>query len=132
MERMILAGRKEDDRFSYQMRELEKLAEAAGGEVVGILTQENGTTDPKTYLGRGKVEELSEMTRAPEADAVVFLSSLSGSKIRNLEDALGVKVLDRTMLILDIFASRATTNEGVLEVKLAQLRYRLPDRKSVV
>lgn len=126
MERMILAGRKEDDRFSYQMRELEKLAEAAGGEVVGILTQENGTTDPKTYLGRGKVEELSEMTRALEADAVVFLSSLSGSKIRNLEDALGVKVLDRTMLILDIFASRATTNEGVLEVKLAQLRYRLP------
>lgn len=126
MERMILAGRKEDDRFSYQMRELEKLAEAAGGEVVGILTQENGTTDPKTYLGRGKVEELSEMTRALEADAVVFLSSLSGSKIRNLEDALDVKVLDRTMLILDIFASRATTNEGVLEVKLAQLRYRLP------
>lgn len=126
MERMILAGRKEDDRFSYQMRELEKLAEAAGGEVVGILTQENGTTDPKTYLGRGKVEELSEMTRALEADAVVFLSSLSGSKIRNLEDALGVKVIDRTMLILDIFASRATTNEGVLEVKLAQLRYRLP------
>lgn len=126
MERMILAGRKEDDRFSYQMRELEKLAEAAGAEVVGILTQENGTTDPKTYLGSGKVEELSEMTRALEADAVVFLSSLSGSKIRNLEDALGVKVLDRTMLILDIFASRATTNEGVLEVKLAQLGYRLP------
>lgn len=108
------------------MRELEKLAEAAGGEVVGILTQENGTIDPKTYLGSGKVDELSEMTRALEADAVVFLSSLSGSKIRNLEDALGVKLLDRTMLILDIFASRATTNEGVLEVKLAQLRYRLP------
>lgn len=126
MERMILAGRKEDDRFAYQMRELAKLAEAAGGEVVGILTQENGTIDPKTYLGSGKVEELSEMTRALEADAVVFLSSLSGSKIRNLEKALDVKVIDRTMLILDIFASRATTNEGVLEVKLAQLRYRLP------
>lgn len=126
MERMILAGRKEGDRFAYQMRELAKLAEAAGGEVVGILTQENGTIDPKTYLGSGKVEELSEMTRALEADAVVFLSSLSGSKIRNLEKALDVKVIDRTMLILDIFASRATTNEGVLEVKLAQLRYRLP------
>lgn len=126
MERMILAGRKEDERFFYQMRELEKLVEAAGGEVVGILTQENGTISPATYLGSGKVEELSEMTRALEADAVVFLSSLSGSKIRNLEDALGVKVLDRTMLILDIFAARATTKEGVLEVKLAQLKYRLP------
>ena len=79
-----------------------------------------------TFIGSGKVKEIAEMCENMEADTVIFDSELSGAQLRNLEDAFGVRVIDRTILILDIFARRATSREGKLQVELAQLKYRLP------
>ena len=112
--------------ITYFMNELEQLAEAAGLEVVGVMTQKAERVNPATYMGTGKVEELKEACTGLEADLVVLNNELSGRQIRNLEDGTGVKVIDRTILILDIFASRATSGEGKLQVGLAQLQYRLP------
>ena len=112
--------------ITYFMNELEQLAEAAGLEVVGVMTQKAERVNPATYMGTGKVEELKEACTGLEADLVVLNNELSGRQIRNLEDGTGVKVIDRTILILDIFASRATSGEGKLQVELAQLQYRLP------
>ena len=108
------------------MKELEGLAEAAGAEVLGHMTQNMERPNTATYIGKGKVEELAELVRNMEADMVVFNDELTGMQLRNLEDALGVRVIDRTILILDIFASRATSKEGKLQVELAQLQYRMP------
>ncbi len=109
--------------------ELEGLAEAAGTEVVGHLTQRRERPDSATYLGRGKVEELVAFVEMTKADAVVFDNDLSPGQTRNLEKATNVKVLDRSELILDIFAGRARTRESRLAVELAQLEYAMPRLK---
>jgi len=111
------------------LEELEGLAESAGARVVGQLTQRRDTPDTTTYLGKGKVEELRLLVEATDADVVVFDNDLSPAQTRNLEQATKVKVLDRTELILDIFANRAQTHEARLAVELAQLQYSLPRLK---
>ncbi len=112
--------------ISDSERELEGLAAAAGLEVLGILEQSRERPDTATYIGKGKVEELKEAVENLGADTVLFNNELSGVQLRNLEEALGVSVIDRTILILDIFADRAVSSIGKLEVELAQLKYRLP------
>ncbi|QDU93671.1 GTPase HflX [Lignipirellula cremea] len=120
----------EDDRvLGDPLEELQGLAETAGAEVVGRLVQRRGKPDMTTYLGKGKVEELKFLVDAHDADLVVFDNDLSPAQIRNLERALEVKVLDRTELILDIFATHAQTFESRLAVELAQLEYSLPRLK---
>ena len=106
------------------LRELAALAETAGGDVVTTLMQNRDYPDPGTYLGRGKIEELREMMALLEADSVICDDELSPAQMRNLEKELECKVCDRTLLILDIFAGRAHTSEGKIQVELAQLRYR--------
>jgi GTP-binding protein HflX len=109
--------------------ELAGLVETAGAEIVGRITQKRQVPDQTTYLGKGKVEQLELMVRATDADAVVFDNNLSAAQVRNLERELGVKVLDRTEVILDIFSTRARTHEARLAVELAQLEYSLPRLK---
>jgi GTP-binding protein HflX len=111
------------------LEELEGLAEAAGTQVVGKLTQRRDAPDAATYLGKGKVDELSQLAHAEMADVIIFDNDLSPGQTRNLEKATGLKVLDRTELILDIFASRAQTHEARLAVELAQLEYQMPRLK---
>ena len=104
--------------------ELEELAKTAGAEVVGRIIQARDAFHPGTYIGKGKIEEAGELVRFAEADTVICDDELSPAQMSNLSDALGVKVIDRTVLILDIFAAHARTAEGKLQVELAQLRYR--------
>jgi GTP-binding protein HflX len=111
------------------LEELAGLAETAGAEVVGRLTQRRQVPDVATYLGKGKLEQLERMVRATDASVVIFDNDLSPAQIRNLEQALEVKVLDRTEVILDIFSTRAQTHEARLAVELAQLEYSLPRLK---
>jgi GTP-binding protein HflX len=111
------------------LEELAGLVETAGAEVVGRLTQRRAAPDVTTYLGKGKLEQLELMVRATDADVVIFDNNLAPAQIRNLERALGVKVLDRTEVILDIFSTRARTHEARLAVELAQLEYSLPRLK---
>jgi len=108
------------------LNELALLANTAGAEVAYSTIQERDTYDPAYLIGRGKVEELSRLCRQEDANLVIFDDDLTPAQVRNLEEAIGVKVLDRTELILDIFAQRAKTKEGRLQVELAQLRYLLP------
>ena len=108
------------------MKELEELAKTAGAEVVAQIIQKRPAPEPATVLGEGKVDELKELVERFGADLVIFDCELTASRIRNIEDIVNVRVIDRTMLILDIFAGRAVTNEGKLQVELAQLEYRLP------
>ena len=124
----ILVGlqRNRDEDISYSMEELKGLAEAANAEVLGMMTQNLERPNTATLIGKGKVEELAEMVKNMEADTVIFNDELSGMQLRNLEDALDVRVIDRTILILDIFADRASSREGKLQVELAQLQYRMP------
>ncbi|MDR0569616.1 MAG: GTPase HflX [Clostridiales Family XIII bacterium] len=124
--RAILVGIQLDGDIGRSMDELAALAEAAGACVIGELTQARDAPDRATYLGKGKAEEVGELCRDMDADAVICNDELSGAQIRNLEDATGVRVIDRTALILDIFARRASSKEGRLQVELAQLQYRLP------
>ena len=124
--RAILVGLQRDEDISYSMEELKGLAEAAGAEVLGSMVQNLEKPSAATLIGKGKVEELAEMVKNMEADAVIFNDELTGMQLRNLEDAAGVRVIDRTILILDIFASRASSKEGKLQVELAQLQYRMP------
>ncbi len=121
----------EQSRIEDPLEELAGLAGTAGARVVGELTQRRETPDMTTYLGKGKVEELQRLAAANDADCVIFDNDLSPAQTRNLEKAVGVKVLDRTELILDIFASRAQTYEARLAVELAQLRYSLPRLKQM-
>lgn len=109
--------------------ELAGLAETAGARVVGRLTQRRETPDKTTYLGAGKVDELRVLAESRDADVICFDNDLTPAQTRNLEKATGVKVLDRTELILDIFASRAQTYQARLAVELAQLEYSLPRLK---
>ena len=108
------------------LRELERLVETAGGETVGRIIQRRESPDPSTYIGKGKLEELKTLQMETQATTVIFDDQLSPAQQRNLESTLEVKVLDRTALILDIFAQRARSHEGQLQVELAQMRYILP------
>ncbi|WP_149498695.1 GTPase HflX [Roseiconus lacunae] len=111
------------------LEELHGLATTAGTQVVGELIQRRSTIDHGTYLGRGKVDELREMVEKTKADVVIFDNELNPGQTRNLEKAIGVNVIDRTELILDIFAAGARTHESRLAVELAQLEYSLPRLK---
>lgn len=108
------------------MKELEELAKTAGATVVAQVVQKRPAPEPATVLGEGKIEELRDLTEQLEADLIIFDCELTASQIRNIEKIVNVRVIDRTMLILDIFAGRAVSNEGKLQVELAQLKYRLP------
>ncbi|MBB6176862.1 GTP-binding protein HflX [Anoxybacillus tengchongensis] len=129
-ERVIIVGCQlphvDDERFSYSLEELASLVHTANGEVVISLTQKRDTIHPATYIGKGKVEELVRLVEQLEPDVVIFNDELSPSQNRNLTKLLHVRVIDRTQLILDIFASRARSREGKLQVELAQLQYILP------
>jgi len=124
--RAILAGLQTGGDISYSMDELAGLAEAAGVEVAGQMIQKKERPDTALYFGKGKVEEIQEMCANMEADMVIFNDELSGIQLRNLEEQLDVIIIDRTVLILDIFANRAISREGKLQVELAQLQYRKP------
>lgn len=108
------------------MDELEQLVLTAGGIVVARIVQFKDRPDPRTYIGKGKAEEIKILAEAKDVDIVVFDDDLSASQQRHLEDAFNCRVVDRTTLILDIFAQRAHSNEGKLQVELAQLNYLLP------
>jgi len=112
--------------FSYSMKELENLAAACHIEVVGEITQNLNRINKSHYIGTGKIEEAKRLLEETDADLVVFNDELSASQIRNLEEELDRKVIDRTMLILDIFAERAKTREAQLQVEVARLKYMLP------
>ena len=109
---------------SYSLDELEELTETAGGIVVGRLIQKRESVHPGTYVGKGKIEELRELIMQTDADGIVCDDELTPAQLTNLQEELQVKVLDRTVMILDIFAAHARTSEGKLQVELAQLRYR--------
>ncbi|WP_159886133.1 GTPase HflX [Paenibacillus puerhi] len=112
--------------FAYSMEELRNLAAACQVEVVGELIQKLERINPSHYIGSGKIEELKSLLEASDASVVICNDELSPSQIRNLEAALECKVIDRTILILDIFAERAQTREAQLQVEVAQLQYMLP------
>ncbi|MGN1401972.1 MAG: GTPase HflX [Bacillus sp. (in: firmicutes)] len=112
--------------FEYAMGELEELAAACEVEVVGTLTQKLERFNPSHYIGTGKIEELQSLKELLGAETIIFDDELSPSQIRNLEKDLDSKVIDRTMLILDIFARRAKTKEAQLQVEVARLQYMLP------
>ncbi len=130
-EAAVLVGVLMPDRTTHgePLEELEGLAAAAGVRVVGRITQRREAPDAATYLGHGKVEELTRLAAANDADLVIFDNDLSAAQTRNLEKAIGLKVLDRTELILDIFAGRAQTAQARLAVELAQLEYAMPRLK---
>ena len=131
-ERVLLAGVHTgrldylEDTTEESLKELEGLAETAGAEVLGVILQNKAQLESGTYMGEGKLEELREAVINMDIDCVVFDDELSPIQLKNITDILGVKVLDRSMLILDIFAMRAKSGEGKLQVELAQLKYRLP------
>jgi len=115
-----------DQAFRYSMEELAQLTENAGGEIAGEITQKRDRIDPRTFLGKGKLNELIRLTEETDATTIVFNQELSPSQVRNIQDKIEVKVIDRIQLILDIFAMRARSKEGRLQVQLAQLDYLLP------
>lgn len=123
-ERCILVGLCESDQ-DETLQELRRLSETAGAEVVMITSQNRGA-ESATYIGKGKAQELSLAVQALDCDLVIFNDELTGAQIRNLEEILGVRVVDRAALILDIFALHARSREGKLQVELAQLQYKLP------
>src|SRR6478609_7145378 len=110
----------------HSLEELAGLADAAGARVVLRVLQERPKPDAATFLGSGKLKHLAVSCEETEVDVVIFDNELSPSQLRQITEAVGRKVLDRTQLILDIFASRARTREGKLQVELAQLKYLLP------
>ena len=118
--------KKEENADEDTMEELAALVETAGGETVGTVLQNRVSPDPRTFIGEGKVEEVREFCRNSGATMVIFDNDLSPSQQRVLTDLLGIQVLDRCGLILDIFAQRAKTKEGRLQVELAQYKYLLP------
>lgn len=132
IERAVLAGLnaaslpQSERSTDITMDELAALVETAGGEVIGMFIQNRPTPDPGTFIGDGKVLELKDFIAANECDLAVFDNELSPSQMRVLSEALGIKVLDRSGLILDIFAQRAQSREGQLQVELAQYKYLLP------
>ncbi|MBP1941495.1 GTPase HflX [Cytobacillus luteolus] len=129
-ERVILVGCQladmDETRFEYSLEELQSLTKTAKGQVVAILTQKRERRHSATYIGKGKVEELVNLESELQPDIIIFNDELSPSQVRNLSEKLQARVIDRTQLILDIFASRANSKEGKLQVELAQLQYLLP------
>ena len=131
-DRVVLVGlnspvlKKEENADEATMEELAALVETAGGETVGTVLQNRAAPDPRSFIGEGKVEEVREFCRNSGATMVIFDNDLSPSQQRVLTDQLGIQVLDRCGLILDIFAQRAKTKEGRLQVELAQYKYLLP------
>ena len=125
-ERVILVAVStgEDDDTAASVDELEELASTAGAVTGGKVIQNRENVHPGTYLGKGKIEEVKELLWELDATGIICDDELSPAQLKNLEDALDTKVMDRTMVILDIFASRARTREGKIQVELAQLRYR--------
>jgi len=129
MKKAILVGvntNQDKQDFLYSMEELRNLAEACRMETVGMVTQNAPRPHKAFYVGKGKLEELKGLAKETECDIVIFDDELSGTQIRNLEEALDTDVYDRTMLILDIFAERAKTKESQLQVEMARLKYELP------
>ena len=125
-ERVILVAvsTEDNDDTVNSVNELSELVATAGAITVGTVIQNRESVHPGTYVGKGKIEEIREMLWEREATGVICDDELSPAQLRNLEDALQTKVMDRTMVILDIFASRARTREGKIQVELAQLKYR--------
>lgn len=126
-EKVILVGISEQDGDDAEdsLAELAELVKTAGAVVVGILIQKRETIHPGTYVGTGKVDEIAQLLAATGATGIVCDDELSPAQMKNLESILATKVMDRTLIILDIFAARATTSEGKIQVELAQLKYRL-------
>ncbi len=131
-DRAVLAGLNSpklsarDNADESTMEELSALVETAGGETVGMVLQNRTTPDPRTFIGEGKVAEIRDLAKSQEATTVIFDNDLTPSQMRVLTEEFGVQVLDRSALILDIFAQRAKTREGRLQVELAQYQYLLP------
>ena len=125
-ERVILVGVQldENDNVKESLDELEELADTAGAVTVGKIIQNRETVHPGTYIGKGKIEEVRALMLATDATGIICDDELSPAQMNNLEHELECKVMDRTLLILDIFAKHATTSEGKIQVELAQLRYR--------
>lgn len=130
IEKAILVGCQttgdDDLRFHYSMEELVSLTETAQAKVLTSLVQKRDRLHPATYIGKGKVEELNALVEELESDLVIFNDELSPSQKRNLASEINARIIDRTQLILDIFAQRARSKEGKLQVELAQLQYLLP------
>ena len=125
-ERFLLVGVSEQDGDDAKdsIEELKALAETAGAQSVGILIQNRERMHPATYVGNGKIEEIRELLFKTDADGIICDDELSPAQLRNLSDLLETKVMDRTLVILDIFAMRASTSEGKIQAELAQLKYR--------
>lgn len=126
-ERVVLVGVSEQDGDDAEdsVAELAELVKTAGATVVGTLIQKRELIHPGTYVGTGKVQEIAELVEESGATGIVCDDELSPAQLKNLESMLNTKVMDRTLIILDIFAARATTSEGKIQVELAQLKYRL-------
>ncbi|AEF17480.1 MULTISPECIES: GTPase HflX [Thermoanaerobacterium] len=125
-EKAVLVGVIINDEDNESMDELKELAETAGAEVVGVVTQSRTNIDRTSYIGKGKLMELKEFIGNNDVSMIIVNDELTGIQIKNIEDVVNKKVIDRTGLILDIFAKRAKSAEGMLQVELAQLKYRLP------
>ena len=127
IERVILVGVQLGDETEAEnsLEELKELARTAGAETVGKMLQPREYFHPATYIGKGKIEELKLLIEQLDATGIICDDELSPAQLRNLEDALGTKIMDRTMVILDIFAARAATSEGKIQVEMAQLKYRM-------
>lgn len=126
IERVILIGvQLEDDDTAKSLDELAELARTAGAETVGRIIQPREYAHPSTYIGKGKLDEARIMIDQMDATGIICDDELSPAQLKNLEDILDTKVMDRTMVILDIFAARASTSEGKLQVEMAQLKYRM-------
>lgn len=125
-EKLLLVGVSDQDGDDAEdsIEELAELVETAGAEAVGAVIQKRERIHPATYIGKGKAEELKELLWETQADGIVCDDELTPAQLRNLTDLLNVKVMDRTLIILDIFAMRASTSEGKIQVELAQLKYR--------
>lgn len=127
VEKVVLVGvsRQDGDDTEDSVAELAELVKTAGALVVGTLIQNRELIHPGTYVGTGKVAEIAELAEQTGATGIVCDDELSPAQLKNLEELLNIKVMDRTLIILDIFAARATTSEGKIQVELAQLKYRL-------
>ena len=126
-ERVILVGVQEDGTPDIQasLQELRELARTAGAETVGQIVQNLEKMHPVTYIGKGKIDELKRLAEETDANGIICDDELTPAQMKNLEDRLDLKVMDRTILILDIFAAHASTREGKVQVELAQARYRM-------
>ena len=126
-EKVILVGvsLQDEKEAEESLEELKELADTAGAQTVGKVLQNREAIHPGTYIGSGKIREVADLLEETKATGIICDDELSPAQLRNLEQELECKVMDRTLLILDIFAARAITSEGKIQVELAQLQYRL-------